>query len=468
MKDDMQDVRNEAMDRRLDAALGEVVGGERAPDVTARVVARAAAGERIAAPDFAPERPDGGLLRPLPIPLPATAPVRRLWFAAAVLLGIAVVGGVAWLQRHGTDPGYDPCGGPVPLQEPVPAERHRQIRSVAELANLPRTVTHVEFRNLGDRAANALRECPWVEHVEFVRDDDDPLTAVGIAAVCALPKLRSLVVAEGNGIPADALRALGTARGLQAVRLISDAVDDAVLVALATLPDLRELELVGCRSFGELGMRAIASIRGLEALDLRGCTQLTTEQLALVGELRALKRLRLAGLPNLRDRAVMPLQNLVALEDLDLAEGRFSSKAMQALEPMVRLRRLVLEDCKELVGSVLLHVPVGVEELDLTHCRFEAGAGRLLATRFPKLRRLRLWEAEWLDDDTFAALLRLPFLEHLTVGECTKLTAVHSEAILAAPRLASLDATRSSCLTDAQAAELVAKRPSLKITRKVW
>jgi hypothetical protein len=117
-------------------------------------------------------------------------------------------------------------------------------------------VTHVEFRNLGDRAANALRACPWVEHVEFLRDDDDPLTAVGIAAVCALPKLRTLVVAEGNGIPADALRALGTARGLQVVHLLSDAVDDAVLVTLATLPALRELELVGCRSFGEVGMRA--------------------------------------------------------------------------------------------------------------------------------------------------------------------------------------------------------------------
>lgn len=467
MNDDMQDVQNQAMDRRLEAALGEVLGGESAPDVTARVLARAAAGERIAAPDFAAQRPDGGSLRPLPRPV--AAPVRRLWFAAAVLFGVAVVGGVAWLQRRGAEPsGHDTGPAPAPLQEPVPAERHRQIRSVAELANLPRTVTHVELRNLGDRAANALRECPWVEHVEFIRDDDDPLTAVGIAAVCALPKLRTLAVLEGNGIPADALRALGTARGLQVVQLISDAVDDAVLVALATLPDLRELELVGCRSFGELGMRAIASIRGLEALDLRGCSQLTTEQLALVGELRALKRLGLASLPNLRDRAVMPLQNLVALEDLDLAEGRFSSKAMQALEPMVRLRRLVLEDCKELVGSALLHVPVGVEDLDLTRCRFEAGTGRLLATRFPKLRRLRLWEAEWLDDDSFAALLRLPFLEHLTVGDCTKLTAVHSEAILAARRLATLDATRSSCLTDEQAAELVAKRPSLKVTRKVW
>ena len=83
MNDDKQDVQDEAMDRRLDAALGEVLGGEAAPDVTARVLARAAAGERIAAPDFAPERPDGGLLRQLP--RPAAAPMRRLRFAAAVV-----------------------------------------------------------------------------------------------------------------------------------------------------------------------------------------------------------------------------------------------------------------------------------------------------------------------------------------------------------------------------------------------
>lgn len=463
----MQDVREEAIERRMDAALGEVLGGEVAPDVAARVLARAAAGERIVAGEIATERADGGLLRQLP--RPAAAPLRRLWFAAAVLFGVAVVGGVAWLQRLGAEPSGSEVGpAPTPLQEPVATEAHRQIRSVAEIAKLPRTVTHVEFRNLGDRAALALRECPWVEQVEFVRDDEDPLTAVGIAAVCALPKLRTLAVAEGNGIPADALRALGTARGLRAVRLLSDAVDDAVLVDLATLPALRELELVACRSFGEVGMRAIASLRGLQALDLRGCTQLTTEQLALVGELRGLKSLRLAGLPNLRDAAVMPLQNLLALEDLDLSEGPFSTKALQAIEPMVRLRRLNLEHCKELVGSALLHVPVGVEDLAVTRCRFEPGAGRLLATRFPKLRRLRVWEAAWLDDESFAALLRLPFLEDLTVGDCTRLTATHLDAILAARRLTTLDATRSSCLTDEQAAELVAKRPDLKVTRKVW
>ena len=173
MNDDVRDVQDQAMDRRLDAALGEVLGGESAPDVTARVLARAAAGERIAAADLAAERPDGGLLRPLP--RPATAAVRRRWFAAAVLFGVAVVGGVAWLQRRGAEQlADDPAAGPAPLQEPVATEHHRQIRSVAEIAKLPRTVTHVEFRNLGDRAALALRECPWVEHVEFIRDDEDP------------------------------------------------------------------------------------------------------------------------------------------------------------------------------------------------------------------------------------------------------------------------------------------------------
>ncbi|MBL8739385.1 MAG: hypothetical protein JNL12_23360 [Planctomycetes bacterium] len=467
MKDDMQDVRDEAMERRMDAALGEVLGGERALDVTARVLARAAAGERIAAGEVAAERAEAGSLRQRP--RTASVPMPRRWFAAAVLFGVAVVGGVAWLQRFGAEPsGHDVGPAPAPLQEPVAPEAHRQIRSVAEIAKLPRTVTHVEFRNLGDRAALALRECPWVEHVEFLRDDDDPLTSVGIAAVCALPRLRTLAVAEGNGIPADALRALGTARGLQAVRLLSDAVDDAVLVALATLPALRELELVGCRSFGEVGMRALASMRGLQALDLRGCSQLTTEQLALVGELRALQRLRLAGLPNLRDAAVMPLQNLVDLEDLDLADGRFTSKAMQALEPMVRLRRLILADCKELVGSALLHVPVGVEELDLTHCPLDRGAGPLLTQRFPKLRRLCLWGAGWLDDESFAALLRLPLLEHLKVGDCGGMTPVHLDALRAAKRLVDFDATRSSCVTDQQAAELVASRPEMKVTRKVW
>lgn len=345
---------------------------------------------------------------------------------------------------------------------------YRQIHSVADVKALTPMVTHVQVRNHGDRVALALRECPWLEVVEFVRNDDDPLTATGLDAVLALPALRGLHVVGVDDLPADALRSLAKCTTLRELTLTGCAVDDAVLAALPSLPELRELELLAVRGFGDVGMRGIAGCRRLTSLTLSSCKHLTTEQLALVGEVRTLRRLALADLPNLRDRAVMPLQHLFALCDLDLARGPFTSMALQALVDLPMLRRLVLTDCTGLVGSSLLHVPTCVQELDLAGCPLGAGVATLLRDRFPRLRTLRLWNADWLDDDGFRALLAAPSLERLTAGDCTKMTPVHADAIRAAKRLRFLDITRSTCARDEDLTGVAADRPDLQIVRKVW
>lgn len=345
---------------------------------------------------------------------------------------------------------------------------YRQIHSVTDVKALTSMVTHVQLRSLGDRAAVALGACPWLEVVEFVRDDEDPLTAIGLDAVLALPALRRLDIVGIGDLPADALRSLAEAKALQTLSLTGCAVGDDVLGALPSLPKLRELHLLAVRGFGDVGMRGIVGCRLLSSLTLSSCKHLTTEQLALVGELRGLTRLALADLPNLRDRAVMPLQHLLGLGDLDLTRGPFTSKAMQALDGLPMLRRLVLTECSGLVTSALLHVPTSVQDLDLTGCRLDATAPVLLRDRFPKLRMLRLWNADWLDDDGFRALLAAPSLRQLIAGDCTKMTPVHADAIRAAKRLISLDVTRSTCLRDEDLPGLAADRPDLKVVRKVW
>src|SRR5262249_61710085 len=81
----VNNVRDEAWRRRLDAGLAENEGGARAPDVTAAVLARVAAGDA------------GADLRAMP-----TAPRARRWLAAAMaLLGCGVVAGVWALERRG-------------------------------------------------------------------------------------------------------------------------------------------------------------------------------------------------------------------------------------------------------------------------------------------------------------------------------------------------------------------------------
>lgn len=345
---------------------------------------------------------------------------------------------------------------------------YRQILTATDVKALTPMVTHVQVRNLGDRVALTLRDCPWLEVVEFVRDDEDPLTATGLDAVLALPALRWLELGGIDDLPADALRSLAKAKALQTLSLTGCAVGDDVLAVLPSLPELRELELIAIRGFGDDGMRGIVGCHRLSSLTLSSCKHLTTEQMALVGELRTLKRLALAQLPNLRDRAVMPLQHLTLLEDLDLTEGPFTSMAMQALDALPRLRRLVLAECGGLVTSALLHVPTTIEELDLAFCRFDPSAPSLLRDRFPRLRTLRLGNADWLDDDGFRALLAAPSLEHLAAKGCTKMTPVHADAIRAAKRLRFLDITHSTCVRDEDLPGLSADRPDLQIVRKVW
>ena len=345
---------------------------------------------------------------------------------------------------------------------------YRQIRAVAEIATLSPMVTHVEVRNLGDRAAVALGACPWIEVLEFVRDDQDPLTAAGLDAVLSLPSLRRLHVVGIDDLPADALRSLAKGKRLQSLSLVGCVVGDAALAVLPSLPELGELHLIAVRGFGDAGMRGIVGCRRLTSLTLSACKHLTTEQLALVGELRTLNRLALANLPNLRDRAVMPLQNLLVLQDLDLSQGPFTSMALQAIAELPKLRLLVLSECTGLASSALLYVPTGVQELDLSGCGFDAAASALLRDRFPALRKLVLRDADWLDDDGFRVLLAAPSLQQLTAKGCTKMTPVHADAIRAAKRLRFLDITHSTCVRDEDVPGLTADRPDLQIMRKVW
>lgn len=345
----------------------------------------------------------------------------------------------------------------------------RQIHTVSEIADLTPLVTQVEVRNLGDRAAARLRACRWLEVVEFIRDDEDPLTRRGLADIATLPLLQTLNLAGVANLPPDALTELVGHRSLGELRISSAEVSDAALQGLTTLPNLRSLGLRGVRSFGDAGMQAIAACRGLESLDLSGCTQLTTDALARIGALREMKWLRLATLPELRDRALMPLRNLRSLREVDLSGGPFTSMGLQAFTDTLVLTKVVLADCREITSGSLLYLPRSVQEIDLGQCpALDATAAGLLRDGFPALHTVRLWGAAWLDDAALTKLLEVPALKHLTIGDCSSLTPVHVAAIRAATTLRHLDATRSPCFTDDEVALLREDRPDLTIVRKVW
>ena len=353
--------------------------------------------------------------------------------------------------------------------EALAAPRPEQVRSVAEIEALPGDVTHIECRDLGDRAATLLAKRTNVAALAFVGDTpDDRLTGVGVAAICALPNLESLRLLNLGALRGADLRALGDLRSLRSLEAVNVAFDDGALEALPRAARLEQLSFAAVRTFGEPGMAAIARCAGLRVLALPKCTQLGAEALAHVGSLRQLVELDLSGNPGLGDGALTALRHCTALRRLAVADGAFDSVGLQALADLHRLEALDLSGNAELVSSGLLHVPVSVTELALDRCPgLDADAARLLRDRFPALRSLRVADNVWVTDEVLRTLVTLPSLERLDLAR-TALTAASFEPIREARGLRHVTTLGTSAISEPQQRQLRAERPELEVVRFVW
>jgi hypothetical protein len=284
-----------------------------------------------------------------------------------------------------------------------------------------------------------------------------------------LPKLEHLVLNNLPRLESYALLCLATAPALHTIEIIGCTVDLPALGAVTSRPMLRDLSLVGVRTFGVDGAEAIGKCKRLQCLDLSWCDQLVPDAIRELHTLTNLVTLNLRNLPNLSDSALMSLQHLEKLRELRLGPGCFTSMGLQALTGMRDLKVLQLSGNRELVTSALLHVPVDLQVLQLDECPgIGDDVGPLLRDRFPRLHSLDLGGNPKLTDAALAAILQIPTLQRLGIRDCSSLTAASFAAICDARNLRELDATRCPCLSDATAAELQKLRPELKITRKVW
>lgn len=431
------DLHTEAIERRLTAALHEVVGGERAPDVLAAVLARRASGDRPAADhEFA-----------------ASAPRRRAVVAAAlVLLGTAVVVGTLWTARSQTDAGDRAAprgatpGDSAPPQGPSPI---RELTDPAAIAALPADLTAIAARNLDDAAVAALiARCPALTDLRIhastaSRRADDPETPVSIsdaalAAIAGLDRLRRLELVGTDRVRGPGLRQLPALPLLEDLTLASFDLDDEALAVLPRLPSLRRLDLHLNHGFGERGVAAIATCPGLRTLVLRGCSPLTPEWLAALGRLTALEDLDLSGIGTTwRGAATEQLARARQPELQMLIEqaGRNGSRlGVAAIAGWPKLRRIALADGHELESSI----------------------GMVLRTRCPALQEVVLAHCPRVDDTTVAELLGLRHLRKLDLSGCAKVTETSGDLLLLARQLREVVFEECEWLTLASAERLLA------------
>ena len=349
-------------------------------------------------------------------------------------------------------------------------QRTEIVRTVAELEALPETVTRIECRGLGDRAAALLAQRIGLVALEFVGDSpDDPLTRTGFAAVCNLPKLESLVLMNLQELRGTDFRPLRQVDPLRSLSVTGCNFGDEALAELPKLDRLVDLNVSSNRTFTRAAVDSIARCRALRTLGLAKCTQLDAEGIAQLGALQQLTVLDLSENPGLRDRALMAFQGCRNMRKLDLADGRFTSKGLQALTEMGALSWLDLSGNDELVPSALVHVPVGVQTLKLARSGgLDANAAALLRDRFPKLAELDVGQNDWVTDDVLRTLAECESLQRLDLLRCAKLTNESFATIRDARNLRYVRLTGTACATKEQIAEVRKQRPGLEIEFNVW
>jgi hypothetical protein len=402
--------RERALERLLSAELAEVL----AIDAAA-----------IEAAEDEPQRPRGW------------------WLAVAVaLLGVAVAGGVAWLQaddeRRAAQAPFDPAdpwwqdGGSFRVPRAI-------VRSPEDVATLPPAIAEVTvptgeatpgtleavlrrdlLRQLvlvaGDGKAKVL-QVPWRDlarhdalHTLWI--SATRFDATGLATLRDLPELRTLVLSQGS------------------IRL--DATTADVLLALTRL---RHLDI----AYADMEVESLARLAGLPELDTLVLGLSTkrvpsdlTEQLAAVARIRSLRALFCEGgfhpMPAAALRQLQSMERLVVLHLTNFAIDDEWIAALPRSLQHVTLPKLEgvtargLATLAELgsLRSLALHVRVADEQAAALH------------TLLPKLP-LECFEYlnDMPDEALWSVLVGLPKLRRVCVkiGESENLTALFERAL---------------------------------------
>ncbi|GMH38327.1 hypothetical protein BSKO_06211 [Bryopsis sp. KO-2023] len=144
---------------------------------------------------------------------------------------------------------------------------------------------------------------------------------------------------------------------------------DSQIVQLKKLPGLVDIDLTGCESISKKGVLGVSSQSGLIAtLILTKCDLINNSAMvAFAGAFPNLKRLDLRGCRQLSDAGVAGIGRIISLTHLDLSpyvgislwdeeadhEEKVTDSSMSDLANLVNLRHLELEMCEEITNSGL-------------------------------------------------------------------------------------------------------------------
>lgn len=198
-----------------------------------------------------------------------------------------------------------------------------------------------------------LQTLNLTENLEF-RDEDQALdrarpegiTDTGLELLATLPQLRNLNLTSCNQITDTGLGYLRNHPQLRNLNLTRcHQITDTGFTHLATLTQLQDLRLGWCERFTDAGLGLLATLTQLRNLHLRMCDQITGEGFA-------------------------HLRNLPQLQGLDLYGcDQITSEGFTHLAALSQLRHLIL-DCSQITDTELAYLAAltNLQELNLRHC----------------------------------------------------------------------------------------------------
>jgi hypothetical protein len=418
----------------LDALLAEQLGAERAPDLTARVLA--AHGDRSAAAARARAAA-------------STASGRRErspWLAAAgLLLGCAVVVAITWLR---TVPTPAPAPGPAPGPAPAPVQPQEpsiiEVDSIAELRRLLPSVTtlRVESWFLASDSTLDLRGAPpWTADAATLRDVVDALMKdekMEVTRPAGWKWQNRLLFADKDG-RAIAMAVNRYTRGTVGMRGLTGDLFVARTAPLAHA--LAAAEQAACEHLGILRRRA---------------------ELAPDSPFRASSSVIVAGYPvpteELNGNDLVVIASFAALRRLDLGHvaARIDRKLLEAISRNSQIEELILDGTRVDDEELRVLANMNLRALSVRRgagLRGRAFGGALFAEVpqwFTSLERLDLSDCKALHDDLLADLGRLPRLRELALrGVPLPASAAAFQALVAGGRLEVLDLAEHDLKPDA-------------------
>jgi len=224
-----------------------------------------------------------------------------------------------------------------------------------------------------------------------------------------------------------------------------------VVWALGSLKELTSLELRGCSSMTEDGVRSLGRLSALMSLNLESCTQVTDEEVRALTCLTGLKKLDLDSCNRVTDQGVCALTSLSALTSLNLGDcEKVSDEGVRALAGLTGLRNLDLGGCSKVTDSGVksLSSLSGLTSLDLTCCDEVTDEGVRVLARHSTLTSLNLACCSRVTDVGLQALSCLSVLNSVDLGDCDKVTDAGVSRLGRLPALTYLYLGGCSGLTD--------------------